>query len=317
MYVKEIASKMYVDGGEHMKMMGFLGKDLDIATIQRKRYYLVIIIADFGDMEFERILLKDILDCVMKKHKSKCWCNLYIEMFKEVYQQYLWEIGSPVMNLTFPRFVYRPEPKSVLTVDDINKIFFGEDIWAEESARMIALVLLFCGLRKGEAIGIRLKQIDFVKRMLTIDGFVKNNGERTNYNKCGRNVVGGKTRCVVIPDILLRELQYFLKDKKIGEEDFIFTKKKGGIFQTTGYNYIFNKAIQESGINMEGRHITPHSLRYTYITRMRQYTDIDTVRIMAGHNDKKMTDYYTICETPEMLLTFDKAFTASNKILNI
>ena len=44
-----------------------------------------------------------------------------------------------------------------------------------------------------------------------------------------------------------------------------------------------------------------HSLRYTYVTRMRQLYDGELVRKMVGHAQIEMTDYYTRNELTETL----------------
>ena len=64
---------------------------------------------------------------------------------------------------------------------------------------------------------------------------------------------------------------------------------------------IFHKAVKKSGICTDGRKITMHSLRYTYVTRMRQLYDGELVRKMVGHAQIEMTDYYTRNELDETL----------------
>ena len=48
-----------------------------------------------------------------------------------------------------------------------------------------------------------------------------------------------------------------------------------------------------AGIDLDGRKLTPHSLRYTYVTKMRRTLPVDTVRKLVGHTAEKMTEYYT------------------------
>ena len=52
-------------------------------------------------------------------------------------------------------------------------------------------------------------------------------------------------------------------------------------------------AILKSGIEQKGRKLSPHSLRYTYITQMRRTLPGELVRELVGHSNIAMTDYYT------------------------
>ena len=68
----------------------------------------------------------------------------------------------------------------------------------------------------------------------------------------------------------------------------------------------FRRILGMSGINAENRILTPHSLRYTYITRMR--------REVAGHNSLAMTDHYTRAAIPEMVEAVKPAMEAANRL---
>jgi integrase len=57
--------------------------------------------------------------------------------------------------------------------------------------------------------------------------------------------------------------------------------------------YKKGKITDRSELIPGGRKLVPHSLRYTYVTRMRRELPVDTVRKMVGHSSIEMTDYYT------------------------
>lgn len=44
---------------------------------------------------------------------------------------------------------------------------------------------------------------------------------------------------------------------------------------------------------MIGKRYVPHSLRFTYVTRMRTVFSIEDVRKIVGHTSSEMTEYYT------------------------
>lgn len=60
--------------------------------------------------------------------------------------------------------------------------------------------------------------------------------------------------------------------------------------------------------------LAPHSLRFTYITRMRRNADGETVQKPAGHNSMEMTEYYTRDAIPEMVEAAKPAVAAANKL---
>ena len=60
--------------------------------------------------------------------------------------------------------------------------------------------------------------------------------------------------------------------------------------------------------------MTPHSLRYTYITRMRREVAGETVQKIAGHTSLNMTDYYTRAAIPEMVEAVKSANGAANRL---
>ncbi len=62
----------------------------------------------------------------------------------------------------------------------------------------------------------------------------------------------------------------------------------------------FAFGITNANISMEkNRVLTPHSLRFTYNTKMRRLIPSEQLRLMTGHESEQMTDYYTITELEE------------------
>lgn len=313
--VKDVAERMYIDGSEHMGMLEMFGRELDDLTIRLKKIYLRHIIQDIGDMDLEELSSKKVVTILSGKKKCGGWKNTYIGLIGEIYEQFMWEKEIPVANrICLPKFYYKPKQKTILSSENIRKLFSKSNGWKNETVKLLCFMCLCCGLRSGEARGVRRKQIDFEKGILYVDGFIKNNGNRTNYNKGGREIEGGKVRAVVMPEILIEELKDYLGVRKVENDDYVFITKKGKTISAKLINRTLKKEVDSCHIE---KHITAHSLRYTYITRMRRYADVDVVRIMAGHTNKSMTDYYTIIESPEMLLTMEKARDAANKILDI
>jgi integrase len=50
--------------------------------------------------------------------------------------------------------------------------------------------------------------------------------------------------------------------------------------------------LTKNGIDAKARNITPHSLRFTYNTIMKSKINNVDLRLMMGHLNEQMTDYY-------------------------
>ena len=170
-----------------------------------------------------------------------------------------------------------------------------------------------CGLRIGEAIALRKKQFMFDQNMLLVDGFFKHDSkERTNFNKCG-SADNQKIRVVPLPENLVGAMKEYIASREIGPEDYVFTRYNLPLRKHLVEKW-FGRAMELAGIETEGRKLTPHSLRFTYITRMRRNCDGEIVQKLAGHNSMEMTEYYTRAAIPEMVEAAKPAIDAANKL---
>jgi integrase len=200
------------------------------------------------------------------------------------------------------------------------------------------LLSLSGGLRLGEARGVRLKQFVFEKKALIVDGFCRENGERTNYNKKG-NADNPKTRVVLLPDFTLCKVLEFIKGKALGPDDFIFIYHGKPVKQNTA-ELVFIRALIKAGLTMpqpaltengtlkrgvivkrknitpDGRRLVPHSLRYTYVSRMRRELSAKELKPMTGHVTDDMVDYYNRLVLEEALANLPNAESALDNLLS-
>jgi integrase len=76
----------------------------------------------------------------------------------------------------------------------------------------------------------------------------------------------------------------------------------------------FTLGLKNAGINLEqGRVLTPHSLRFTYNTKMRRLISGEHLRLMTGHESEQMTDYYMRTELEEQFLALQENSRAINE----
>lgn len=292
--VREIARDMYLPGSDHVKRREAMGKSVLSLTMRESRIYLEDIIERWGGFDIERVDVAAVAAYLLDVKRSGSWKKRYVTVFNEVFDEAVWH-GVSVQRPTFPHFVKKAQKKGVFTSEELKRLFVVENFASgsidAETAYLFFLVSAYAGLRIGEARGLRPSQFLPAEKALVIDGFIRADGTRTNFNKKGSES-DKKTRIVLLPNSVMEQVKRYVTERKIGDSEFIFSYK-GLPIRKDFLNVIFKKAVKAAGIDTEGRKLTPHSLRFTYVTKMRRTLPIDTVRKLVGHTDEKMTEYYT------------------------
>ena len=120
------------------------------------------------------------------------------------------------------RFARNSKKADIFTTDELKKLLTRE-MWPNESLYLMYYLIAVCGLRLGEARGIRAGQFIRNEKMLIVDGFCRNYNERTNYNKKGSDE-NRKIRVVPVPEKVFSQLVESLKDTKT-YVNYVFDKK--------------------------------------------------------------------------------------------
>lgn len=326
--IAKIAEWMYVPGGPHLERLAKLGKEYTPETLHDKRYKLDIIVEQFGNMEIQELTIPLVTDYLIADKHSGSWKNGFLTVVGEVYAE------APFHNLPyipipkFPKFKRNSKKKDIFTTEELN-VFFNERLWLEHSEKKYqnfpqfdeghkAMYLLFLccgklGLRIGEGIGIRANQFLFEDRAFVVDGFWKSNQlYRTTFNKCGSED-DRKIRVVPLPDDLASIMKSYICNMQLGPEDFVFQRYGKPIRKWLAEQW-FRDILEKSGIEVGNRVLTPHSLCYTYITRMRRNVAGETVQKIAGHSSINMTDHYTRADISGMVAAVQPATDAANEL---
>jgi integrase len=160
-------------------------------------------------------------------------------------------------------------------------------------ARFRALVLIagVLGLRWGEAIALRVRDIHTLKRTVTVAQTVE------ELNGTVRVVPETKTdasrRTIAAPPFLIEALAAHLAAHRpgAGPDDLVFVGDKGGVLRRSFSQRIFNPAVERAGL--EG--LTFHGLRHAAVSAM--VSEGVHPRIMAkraGHSTSRLTlDLYS------------------------
>jgi integrase len=244
--------------------------------------------------------------------RSASWKNQYINTLNEVYQEGQF-LGCKVYKPSFPGIGKEPNKADIFTGAELERLFrpgnFSPDLFF-----LFFLCSLSGGLRLGEARALRAKQIVFEKKAVIVDGFLKADGRRTVYNKKG-SPEHPKLRVIPYPGLTLGLLRNHIDKNGVLPDGFVFTYNGLPVSNSLAAT-AFNRALLKAGFTppletlkangvwgggrvrkkdgfiLDGRRLIPHSLRYTYITRMSRDVDAHNLLKITGHDSTAMIDYY-------------------------
>jgi integrase len=161
----------------------------------------------------------------------------------------------------------------------------AEDVYrlADESGqhRALVLVLAYCGLRWGEAIGLRVADVEFLRRRLT----VSENAVQLGVRHAVGPTKGRKARSVPVASFVLDELSAQCKGKAPG--DLVFAGPNGDYLpRPKSSDGWFAAAVKRAGV----QDITPHDLRHTCASlAVSAGVNVLALQRMLGHTSAKVT----------------------------
>ncbi len=290
LYIKDIAKDMYIPGSIHVKRREQMGLKNTEATLAESRRYLERVVKQFGDMKLEDLTAKDVMTYLWELKYKSSWKNSFLKVIKELYVQASWE-GVNIQQPNFPRFKNDYDQADPLLVDEVFKLMQRKN-FRSESDFMFFFLTVFAGLRVSETRAFQPRQLLPKKSQVIVDGFMdKKNYTRYEHNKSG-DEKNPKWRATIVPKFAIEVLEDYLKRHPKYPNDFMFTYNDRP-YRIEFVDDLFQEALDKAHIERKGRKLVVHSLRYTYVTIMRQILEGEVVQKMVGHSSIKMTDYYT------------------------
>jgi integrase len=163
-----------------------------------------------------------------------------------------------------------------LSADDVHRL-------ADESGqhRALVLTLAYCGVRWGEAIGLRVRDVEFLRRRLN----VSQNAVQLGVRHAVGPTKGRKARSVPVPTFVLDELSVQCQGKAPG--DLVFSGPDGGYLpRPKSSGGWFAAAVKRAGVQA----ITPHDLRHSCASlAISAGVNVLALQRMLGHTSAKVT----------------------------
>jgi len=190
---------------------------------------------------------------------------------------------SPARRVALPRV--RPPARGELSPGDVEKLAGA----VPGRYRALILVAAVTGLRWGEAIALRVKDIDFLRRTITVAQVVEEVAGHLEVVAEAKST--SSLRTLTAPPFLVEELAQHLalyRAESAAEQDaLVFVGPRGGVLRRRFGERQLGPAVERAGL---APGLTFHALRHAAITAM-----VDAgvhPRVMqgrAGHATSKLT----------------------------
>ncbi|MEN2282469.1 site-specific tyrosine recombinase/integron integrase [Algoriphagus sp. SE2] len=177
-------------------------------------------------------------------------------------------IERPKKPRILPHVLSKEEVKSILSAHKNIK------------HRTMLSLIYACGLRRGELLNLKLKDVDSKRGVL-----------RVNHGK------GAKDRIVPISEKVIEMLREYYKLEK--PLNYLFEGSNAGHpYSSKSLENVLNQAVTKVGMKKKA---TLHWLRHSYATHLLESgTDLRYIQELLGHNSSKTTEIYTHVSTKSL-----------------
>ncbi|MFD0976754.1 tyrosine-type recombinase/integrase [Salinimicrobium gaetbulicola] len=246
------------------------GQRLSESSVRTYYYFILKLVAFIGDKPLNELVMRDLELFVEQKIASKNYaisthrqCMSAIKHFLELHP----EIQIDSLELRRPsKSKYLP---SVLSKEEVVRLL---TVTRNLKHRAILAIIYSSGLRIGELINLRLRDLDVERRQI----FIKNSK-------------GRKDRVVVMAESILPLLQNYMVTYT--PKEYFTEGRNGEKYHAESIRAFLKDSCRRAGIIKK---VTPHSLRHSYATHMLENgIDIRYIQALLGHSKPETTMIYT------------------------
>lgn len=223
----------------------------------------------------------------VKDSTARTYWSKLNSFFEHLYKKDLLVI-NPFSKLKAPQPIYND--KRALPGNEFHRLVTAVTLHSKNSLLMkrdlvMLYLLIFCGLRRGELIGIQVRDIDISKRILRVRG---------ESSKSKRD------RLLPLNNALALHLEdYFNERSKLGKKtEYLLVSANGDRRLTLhGLKHWVKRLGELSGVKF---HL--HRMRHTFACNLaRNGTGVYILQSLMGHTDLRMTQQYLRSLTVEDL----------------
>ncbi len=159
--------------------------------------------------------------------------------------------------------------------------------------RAIIEMLYSSGVRVGELVSLKIKDMDFKGKTVNVLG------------------KGKKERLLPVTSQALDSIENYLMKRPTGKDkdSIIFCNLKGGQLTERGVQFIIDTLARNCGIY---RKITPHMLRHSFATHfLENGMNLRYLQALLGHSNLSTTEIYTHLSIEELTKVYRKAHPGS------
>ncbi len=185
-------------------------------------------------------------------------------------------------------------------LDELPKVLYEQEIprflrAAPSVDDLIAVsLMLFSGLRINEVEELKVGDLDFEK------GEIRIRAETAKRKKERRVPMDLRTVALISARVT---------ERKTLPATYIYPRSEGLVARSVARTLQNRVKAMAEAAGLTRLNVTPHTLRHTAITQMlERKIPIETVRVIAGHEDLETTMIYTHLSTKYTVKTFQEAF---------
>ncbi len=183
------------------------------------------------------------------------------------------------------------QERGVFTAEELRRLFpeLGLGPWQDLQAFACFLVAATVGLRRGEVLALRWRDLDFEKRLLHVRQAWKDD------TTLGPPKWGKVREEVPLPELTARRLkQLRAKSMHVLPDALVFHNKDGARKSTLWWGEQFKAAMVKAKIPSSARRLTAHSFRHSLNTLLRSAGIPDEkIRAAMGWSSEKVQAGYT------------------------
>ena len=286
-----------------------LKQNVKLNTIKSRNYLMTILENDpLGAMSIDKVKQSDAKEWAVRMHEKGYAYRTINNYKRSLKASFYIAIEDDLVRKNPFNFALNTvlnddtEPKKALTAEQAESLvsFARSDSSYSRYADEI-IILLGSGLRISELCGLTKSDIDFEKKLISVDHQILKDATQGYYISTPKTKNG--IRQIPMSEKVFEALERSVTNCQAqpvfvdGYKDFLFLSQKGTPKTACDYNSMLKNLVikYNKHHDKELPNITPHTLRHTFCTSMANAgMNPKALQYIMGHSNISMTlDYYT------------------------